>query len=239
MKKLFMILVALLPSNILRILAYRLLAGYDISFDSRIGMFNLILCNKLCVKTALIGNFNVIKAKYLEMAPGSSIRKNNGLTDVNRVVLDESAMMVSGNRIVGTRPGLSPFKENENLLIGARVVITVGHRFDLSDSIILGNNVTIGGTLSEIWTHGFDLDHVKIQAPVTIGNDVYIGSRSLILPGVDICDRASVGAGTVVSKSIVQPGFYVSSQLQRKGEGQDYSQMEGVVSHGDAKFFRK
>jgi len=234
-----MILVALLPSNILRILVYRLLSGYDISFDSRIGMFNLILCNKLCVKTARIGNFNVIMAKDLKMAPGSSIIKNNRLRDVNRVVLYESATIVSGNRFVGTKPRISPFKEHENLSVGARTVIVVGHRFDLSDSITLGDNVTIGGTLSEIWTHGFDLDHVKIQAPVTIGNDVYIGSRSLILPGIDICDRASVGAGTVVSKSIVQPGFYVSSQLQRKGEGPDYSQMEGVVSHNDAKFFRK
>lgn len=234
-----MILTALLPFNVLRILAYRLLAGYDISFDARIGMFNLILCDKLRIKAARIDRFNVIKAKYFDMAPGSSIGKNNRMTDVNRVILKESSTMVSGNRVVGTRPGISPFKENENLLIGARAVITVGHRFDLSDSITLGDNVTFGGTLSEVWTHGFDINHVKIQAPVTIGNDVYVGSRALILPGVDICGRASVGAGTVVSKSITQPGFYVSSQLQLKGEGQDYSQVEGVVLHNDAKFFRK
>jgi acetyltransferase-like isoleucine patch superfamily enzyme len=39
-------------------------------------------------------------------------------------------------------------------------------------------------------------------APITIGNDVYIGLRSLILPGVSIGDRCIIGAGSVVTKSI-------------------------------------
>ena len=38
--------------------------------------------------------------------------------------------------------------------------------------------------------------------PITIGNDVWIGGHSTVLPGVTIGDGAIIGAGAVVSKDI-------------------------------------
>lgn len=37
---------------------------------------------------------------------------------------------------------------------------------------------------------------------VTIGNDVWIGMRSVIMPGVNIGNGAVVGAGAVVTKDV-------------------------------------
>jgi len=39
-------------------------------------------------------------------------------------------------------------------------------------------------------------------APITIGNDVYIGLRLIILPNVRIGNRCVIGAGSVVTKDI-------------------------------------
>ena len=39
-------------------------------------------------------------------------------------------------------------------------------------------------------------------APVTIGNNVWIGGGSIVLPGVSIGDNVTIGAGSVVTKSI-------------------------------------
>lgn len=36
----------------------------------------------------------------------------------------------------------------------------------------------------------------------TVGNDVWIGTRAIVLPGVKIADGATVGAGTVVSRDV-------------------------------------
>lgn len=39
-------------------------------------------------------------------------------------------------------------------------------------------------------------------APVTIGNNVWVGSSSVIMPGVTIGDNVVIGAGSVVTKDI-------------------------------------
>jgi maltose O-acetyltransferase len=43
---------------------------------------------------------------------------------------------------------------------------------------------------------------ISKTAPVTIGNNVWIGGSSIILPGVSIGDNVTIGAGSVVTKSI-------------------------------------
>ena len=40
------------------------------------------------------------------------------------------------------------------------------------------------------------------ERPVVIGNDVWIGGRVIILPGVKIGDGAIVGAGSVVTRDV-------------------------------------
>ena len=43
---------------------------------------------------------------------------------------------------------------------------------------------------------------VQFNMPVTIGNNVWIGANSVVLPGVTIGDNSVIGAGSVVTKDI-------------------------------------
>jgi acetyltransferase-like isoleucine patch superfamily enzyme len=240
LKKAALILAAIMPFNSLRISLYRLLAGYHISYDSRIGWLNYLDIEECEIDGAHIGRFNAISCHTLTMAPGSCIDRFNRIKNTYRVALREGASVGTRNHFVGTRPGLTPFKKHEIITIGKNSIITVGHMFDLSDTITIGDDVTFGGRGTEVWTHGFDLNHVKVQAAVEIGSSVYLGSRCIIVQGVRIADGISIGAGTIVPRSISEPGFYISSQLIQKGAVADYSQSgDNVIVHNKARFVRK
>lgn len=61
--------------------------------------------------------------------------------------------------------------------------------------------------LSEFLGESFKSD-VTSRGPVTIGNDVWVGTRALILSGVEIGDGAIIGAGAVVTRDI--PAYAVA-----------------------------
>jgi len=46
------------------------------------------------------------------------------------------------------------------------------------------------------------MNFVNVAAPVTIGDNCWIGAGAIILPGVTIGDRTTIGAGAVVTKNI-------------------------------------
>jgi len=48
-----------------------------------------------------------------------------------------------------------------------------------------------------------------ITGPITIGEDVFVGAKAMILPGVFVGKEAVVGAGSVVTKD-VQPHVVVA-----------------------------
>lgn len=239
LRKVLLILTAAMPFNRLRIFLYRSLFGYQISYDSQLGFGNFLDLQECRIERGRIGHFNFIRAKKLALGRGSRIERLNRFRDAQAIVIGCHTQIMNRNVFNGTRPGVSPFKPCEDIIIGDETVITVGHLFDLSGSITIGNNVVFGGRGIEIWTHGFDINRIMVVAPVCIGSDIYIGSQSLIIQGVQIADRVSIGAGTVVSKSIAEPGFYTSSQLIKKSEAADYSQSPEVVIHRNGRFIRK
>ena len=81
----------------------------------------------------------------------------------------------------------------------------------VSQKVTIGNNVKIGGSVKIYDTDFHSTDYKERamtndpgikSAPVTIGNDVFIGAHSIILKGVSIGDRSVIGAGSVVTKNV-------------------------------------
>jgi acetyltransferase-like isoleucine patch superfamily enzyme len=50
--------------------------------------------------------------------------------------------------------------------------------------------------------------------PTKLGNKVYVGSNSTMMP-VSICDDVVIGAGSVVTKDITESGTYVGNPAVR------------------------
>lgn len=51
-------------------------------------------------------------------------------------------------------------------------------------------------------TDVYDKEYYELAFPVTIGNNVWIGGKAIICPGVTIGDNVVVGAGSVVTKDV-------------------------------------
>jgi acetyltransferase-like isoleucine patch superfamily enzyme len=94
----------------------------------------------------------------------------------------------SGNPDFGTEPYLVSI--GDNCLISCNVVFMT---HDGALSVLRNLNV---------------VDNVDKIKPIAIGNNVFIGMNSSILPGVSICDNVIVGFGSLVTKSIVDSGVY-------------------------------
>lgn len=77
----------------------------------------------------------------------------------------------------------------------------------------IGNHVFIApGVHIYTATHPHEAELRRTQEfgkPVTIGNDVWIGGKAVICPGVTIGDCSVIGAGSVVTKD-VPPGVVVA-----------------------------
>ena len=112
-----------------------------------------------------------------------------------------------------------------NFVCGKKVGILCSHYFDVVAPVIVGDNVTIAGKWTQVYTHSFDLTPNRLDGGVTIGNNVYIGAGSLINLGVCICDNVVIQAGTCVNKDISEPGVYTSNTFMRRGNVHEYSEL--------------
>lgn len=74
--------------------------------------------------------------------------------------------------------------------------------------IEIGDNVHITGACQFLTHDGStlifrkEIPTLEITKPIKIGNDVFIGYRVIIMPGVTIGNRCVIGAGSVVTKDI-------------------------------------
>ena len=123
----------------------------------------------------------------------------NLIKDVGaKFVCDEDVVVYGGGHIV----------------IGERVVINRGVLLQSCDGarIEIGNNVTLSYDV-KIITGNLSKKSLDIKnnrghnsSSIQIGDNVWIGASVIILPGVSIANNTIIAAGSIVNKTIKNPG---------------------------------
>ncbi|MEW6983291.1 DapH/DapD/GlmU-related protein [Colwelliaceae bacterium 6471] len=113
------------------------------------------------------------------------------------------------------------FNINKGAYFGTGINLSIGNNSSIGKDCQLANDVTIGNDVMmapEVAI--FSVSHEtgdtsipmrlqgnKASNPVTIGNDVWIGQRAMIMPGVNIGNGVIIAAGAIVTKDV--PDFSV------------------------------
>jgi acetyltransferase-like isoleucine patch superfamily enzyme len=97
--------------------------------------------------------------------------------------------------------------EHGVLDIGARSLINFGCSIVAFDRVSIGERCLIGPhcMIMDTAFHETDPDRRLEQPtpyPITIGNNVWLGARVIVLPGVTIGDDSVVGIGSIVTANI-------------------------------------
>lgn len=112
--------------------------------------------------------------------------------------------------------------------------LTVGKNFHLSDSafidvshcwhITIGDYVTLAPRVVILAHDASMRRHLNVTkiGKVTIGNYVFIGASSVILPGVSIGNNVIIGAGSIVSRDIPDGVVAAGNPVRILGTIQDF-----------------
>ena len=133
----------------------------------------------------------------------------------------ENVKVVQPVNIYGCKIGagcfVGPFVEiQKDVVIGDKTKIQ-SHTF-ICELVTIGSNCFIGHGvmfINDLFQKGGPAGGDKdLWKETHIGNNVSIGSNATILP-VNICDNVVIGAGTVVTKNIMEPGVYIGNPAKK------------------------
>ena len=94
-----------------------------------------------------------------------------------------------------------------NIFIANKAYLNFGCVILDCNTVHIGENASLGPSV-QVYTAYHPTDATlrvagpELAAPVTIGNNVWVGGGAVICPGVTIGDNTTIGAGSVVVKDI-------------------------------------
>lgn len=115
-------------------------------------------------------------------------------TDTNNKTSDDqyAHILISGKKEL--------LQIGERVAFGEQVAISVNARVEIGDDTLIA-----AGTRIITSTHDYSNHPIwkeRVDKPIKIGRNVWIGANAIILPGVKIGDHAVIGAGSVVTKHV-------------------------------------
>lgn len=140
---------------------------------------------------------------------------------IKNVQFGKNCKVVEPVNIYGCKIGdnvfVGPFVEiQKDVVIGNNCKVQ-SHTFicelvSIGDDCFIGHGVMFVNDLFQ--TGGPARGDKDLWKSTKIGSNVSIGSNATILP-VSICDKVVIGAGSVVTKNITEPGIYAGNPAKR------------------------
>lgn len=166
-------------------------------------------------KGSSIGHGNVILVPSIEMEEKAKIKYGNILKGNFFVEMRRSSVISRFHNIVSNLQ-----EETSRFQLGENSALTKKCSVDLTSSVIIGKNTQFAGVGIQIWTHGYvhytGGKRLRIQAPVVFGDDCYVGSASVISPGVKVCDGCNFSSMVNIVGTYDEPGLYVGAKAVLK-----------------------
>jgi acetyltransferase-like isoleucine patch superfamily enzyme len=155
-------------------------------------------------KTALGGMINLLNAMYRLRG----CKKGKIVTVKGRLKVNAKGKIIIGNNckiwshIGTTQISAGPravISIGENTFINTGTIITSRRRIVIGKNCHLANQVII---MDDDFHDVSQREHTSEKAAISIGNNVWIATRAIILKGVTIGEGAVVAAGAVVTKDV-------------------------------------
>ena len=182
---------------------------YLIGWRERIKNFMIDMKKYEVHPTAKIGNNVIIECDEFVLGANSVIKDGCKITCTS-FEAEEGLYMCEGVEV--GRGGC--YGPNSKVKIGKNVGIFERTIINPSDKVTIGDNVGIGGEVM-IWTHGAWLDITKgfpaDFGPVTIGDNVWLPARCIVLPNVTIGSNTVIGIGSTLNRSIPEGSLAAGS----------------------------
>ena len=122
-------------------------------------------------------------------------------------------------KIKGSHQPMVAYYRGKGISIGEDCLICSNIATSEAFLISLGNNVTVASNVTFL-THDYSA-HIVIPGTsdlygrITVGNNVFIGSNSVIMYGVTLGDNIVVAAGSVVTRSFTEPNVIIGGNPAR------------------------
>lgn len=146
-----------------------------------------------------------LKINFFKSYFSGSLTIDDGILEIKDGLRNKKNLLISiknGHLIIGEKVFF-----NNNVSINCHLNISIG------DNCLFGENITI-------YDHNHNFNNLKVliryqgfnSESVKIGNNVWIGSNVIILPGSCIGDNAVVAAGSIVNCNIPTNSVFVQKR---------------------------
>lgn len=114
-----------------------------------------------------------------------------------RIEVGRGTRLAMGSKIVcGGHLSIGP-----RVIVGPNTIIMCNTQVKIGARSMISWNCSIFDSIGHrMWLEG--QDEAEVEAPITIGDDVWIGPYSIIMKGLTIGDNCIIGAGSVVRRDV-------------------------------------